>query len=141
LFFVFYFFLSLLFSLIILFKENKKFSIQFAGRPLTIEVGDICGFANGSCLVRYGDTVIMANAVASKEPRQGIDFFPLSVDFEEKLWCGLTPYEEPLSDSECWSESFGYSCCKGCRVYETDAKGSGGVEGHQWCGIPSYCQK
>ncbi|MGN1039670.1 MAG: polyribonucleotide nucleotidyltransferase [Oscillospiraceae bacterium] len=69
-----------------MFKENKKFSIQFAGRPLTIEVGDICGFANGSCLVRYGDTVIMANAVASKEPRQDIDFFPLSVDFEEKLY-------------------------------------------------------
>ena len=69
-----------------MFKENKKFSTQFAGRPLTIKVGDICGFANGSCLVRYGDTVIMANAVASKEPRQGIDFFPLSVDFEEKLY-------------------------------------------------------
>jgi len=62
-------------------------------------------------------------------------------DFKEKVWCGLTPYEEPPSDLECWSEELGYSCCKGCHVYEIDSNGSWGYELHQWCGIPSYCQK
>lgn len=57
-----------------------------AGRPLVIETGKMCCLANGHCLVRYGDTVVMVNVTASRTPREGIDFFPLSVDYEEKLY-------------------------------------------------------
>ena len=64
----------------------KTFSTKLAGRDLTIESGKIAGLANGSVMVRYGDTVVMINGTASKEPREGIDFFPLSVDYEEKLY-------------------------------------------------------
>lgn len=66
--------------------EEKIFKYMLAGRELKVTIGKIAELANGSCLVQYGDTVIMANVTASKEPRQGIDFFPLSVDFEEKLY-------------------------------------------------------
>jgi len=64
----------------------KTYSTKLAGRTLTIETGKIAGLANGSVMVRYGDTVVMVNVTASKEPREGIDFFPLSVDYEEKLY-------------------------------------------------------
>lgn len=64
----------------------KTYSTKLAGRDLTIETGKIAGLANGSAMVRYGDTVVMVNVTASKEPRDGIDFFPLSVDYEEKLY-------------------------------------------------------
>ncbi len=64
----------------------KTYSTKLAGRNLTIETGKIAGLANGSVMVRYGDTVVMVNVTASKEPRDGIDFFPLSVDYEEKLY-------------------------------------------------------
>ena len=64
----------------------KTYSTELAGRKLTIETGKIAGLANGSVVVRYGDTVVMVNVTASKEPREGIDFFPLSVDYEEKLY-------------------------------------------------------
>ena len=64
----------------------KTFETELAGRKLVIETGKMAGLANGSVLVRYGDTVVMVNVTASKEPREGIDFFPLSVDFEEKLY-------------------------------------------------------
>ena len=64
----------------------KTYSTKLAGRDLTIESGKIAGLANGSVVVRYGDTVVMVNVTASKEPREGIDFFPLSVDYEEKLY-------------------------------------------------------
>lgn len=66
--------------------EEKVFKYMLAGRELKVTTGKIAELTNGSCLVQYGDTVIMANVAASKEPRQGIDFFPLSVDFEEKLY-------------------------------------------------------
>lgn len=66
--------------------EEKVFKYMLAGRELKVTVGKIAELTNGSCLVQYGDTVIMANVAASKEPRQGIDFFPLSVDYEEKLY-------------------------------------------------------
>lgn len=65
---------------------NKTFSMELAGRTLTIEAGHLAQFANGSVLVRYGETVILATATASKQPREGIDFFPLSVDYEERLY-------------------------------------------------------
>ena len=64
----------------------KVFETELAGRPLKIETGKVAELANGSVVVRYGDTVVMVNVTASKEPREGIDFFPLSVDYEEKLY-------------------------------------------------------
>ncbi len=64
----------------------KTYETELAGRKLIIETGKMAGLANGSVLVRYGDTCVMVNVTASKEPREGIDFFPLSVDFEEKLY-------------------------------------------------------
>ena len=64
----------------------KSYSMELAGRTLTIETGKMAGLANGSVLVRYGDTVVIVNVTASKEPREGIDFFPLSVDYEERMY-------------------------------------------------------
>ncbi len=64
----------------------KIYETELAGRKLVLETGKLAGLANGSVLVRYGDTVVIVNVTASKEPREGIDFFPLSVDFEEKLY-------------------------------------------------------
>ena len=69
-----------------MFENFKVFNYEFAGRPLVIETGKLAGLANGSCLVRYGDTVVLACATASAKPRDGIDFLPLSVDFEEKMY-------------------------------------------------------
>ena len=64
----------------------KSYETELAGRKLVIETGKIAGLANGSVVVKYGETFVMVNVTASKEPREGIDFFPLSVDFEEKLY-------------------------------------------------------
>ena len=64
----------------------KVYETELAGRRLAIETGKMAGLANGSVLVRYGDTCVMVNVTASKEPKDGIDFFPLSVDYEEKLY-------------------------------------------------------
>jgi len=64
----------------------KTYSMELAGRTLTIETGKMAELANANVLVRYGETVVMVNVTASKEPREGIDFFPLSVDYEEKLY-------------------------------------------------------
>ena len=64
----------------------KKFETELAGRTLVVETGKIAELSNGNAIVRYGDTVVMVNVTASKEPREGIDFFPLSVDYEEKLY-------------------------------------------------------
>ena len=64
----------------------KTYETELAGRKLVIETGKIAELANGSVMVRYGDTVVMVNATAAKEPKEGIDFFPLSVDYEEKLY-------------------------------------------------------
>ena len=60
----------------------KTYTTELAGRPLVMEFGKYCGQANGSVIVRLGDTVVMVNATASDTPREGQDFFPLSVDFE-----------------------------------------------------------
>jgi len=65
---------------------RKTFSMELAGRNLTVETGLLAQFANGSALVRYGDTVVLSTATASPQPREGIDFFPLSVDYEERLY-------------------------------------------------------
>lgn len=69
-----------------MFENYKVFKTTFAGRELTVETGKLCGLANGSCWVRYGETVVMVNVAASPKPRDGVDFFPLSVDYEEKLY-------------------------------------------------------
>ena len=61
----------------------KIYETELAGRKLTLETGKLAGLANGSVLVRYGDTVVLVDVTASKEPRDGIDFFPLSVDYEK----------------------------------------------------------
>ena len=66
--------------------EYKVFSTELAGRPLSIEFGKYAQQANGSAFVRYGDTVVMVNATMSEKAREGVDFFPLSVDFEEKQY-------------------------------------------------------
>ena len=69
-----------------MFENYRVFSTTLAGRKLTVETGKIAQLANGSALVRYGDTAILATATASASPRDGIDFLPLSVDFEERLY-------------------------------------------------------
>ncbi len=69
-----------------MFENYKVFKTMFAGRELTVETGKTCELSNGSCWVRYGETVVMANVTASVKPREGVDFFPLSVDYEERLY-------------------------------------------------------
>ena len=68
------------------FPNQKIFRYTLAGRPLSVEVGKMAGLANGSCLVRYGDTAVLCCATASAKPRDGIDFLPLSVDYEERMY-------------------------------------------------------
>ncbi|MDE6520716.1 MAG: polyribonucleotide nucleotidyltransferase [Ruminococcus sp.] len=69
-----------------MFENYRKFETTYAGRPVVVETGKTCGLSNGSCWVRYGETVVMANVTASPKPREGVDFFPLSVDYEERLY-------------------------------------------------------
>ncbi len=64
----------------------KSFSMELAGRTLTVDVGRVAAQANGAALMHYGDTVVLSTATASDKPREGIDFFPLSVEYEEKLY-------------------------------------------------------
>ncbi len=68
------------------FQNHKVFKTELAGRPFSIEVGKIAELANASAMVRYGDTSVLVAITAAPRPRDGIDFFPLSVDFEEKLY-------------------------------------------------------
>lgn len=65
---------------------ERTFQYDLAGRELNVTIGKVAEQANGACIVRYGDTVVLVTATASKEPREGIDFFPLSCDYEEKLY-------------------------------------------------------
>ncbi|MBQ9847828.1 MAG: polyribonucleotide nucleotidyltransferase [Clostridia bacterium] len=69
-----------------MFENFRTFSYELAGRPLVIETGKLAQLAGGSCLVRYGETAVLANATMSAAPRDGIDFLPLSVDYEERLY-------------------------------------------------------
>lgn len=69
-----------------MFENYRVFKTDFAGRPLVVETGKMAQLANGACLVRYGETVVNVAVTATAEPREGIDFFPLSVDFEEKMY-------------------------------------------------------
>ena len=68
------------------FPRYRKFETTFAGRPFVVETGKLCGLANGSAMIRYGETCVLCNVTMSEKPREGIDFFPLSVEFEEKLY-------------------------------------------------------
>lgn len=67
-------------------QNFRKFETVLAGKPITFETGKLAGLTNGSCVVRYGETVVMVNITMAQKPRDGIDFFPLSVDFEDKLY-------------------------------------------------------
>ena len=69
-----------------MFENYKVFNYTYAGRPLVVETGKVAGLANGSCMIRYGETTILACATASAKPRDGIDFLPLSVDYDEKMY-------------------------------------------------------
>ena len=69
-----------------MFENFRVFETEFAGKKISFETGKMCCLAGGSVLVRYGETTVLVNATASKKPRDGIDFLPLSVDFEEKLY-------------------------------------------------------
>ena len=64
----------------------KSYSIEIGGKTLTVEIGRVCAQANGAALLRYGETTVLSTATASDKPRDGIDFFPLSVEYEEKLY-------------------------------------------------------
>ena len=66
--------------------DYKSYSMELGGRTLTIDIGRVGKQANGCCFMHYGDTVVLSTATASKAPRDGIDFFPLSVEFEEKMY-------------------------------------------------------
>ena len=68
------------------FPNYKVYEMELAGRPLKLEVGKVCELANAAVVVRYGETTVLCTATAAPRPRDGIDFFPLSVDFEEKLY-------------------------------------------------------
>ena len=69
-----------------MFPNFKVFETEYAGKKISFETGKMCALSNGSCLVRYGETSVLCNVTASLKPREGIDFFPLSVDYEEKLY-------------------------------------------------------
>ena len=64
----------------------KSYSLELAGKTLTVEIGRVCAQANGAAILRYGDTTVLSTATASDKPRDGIDFFPLSVEYEEKMY-------------------------------------------------------
>lgn len=66
--------------------DRKIFKATFGGKEIIVETGAYCGLSNGSCLVKCGETVVMVNATMAKSPREGIDFFPLGVDYEEKMY-------------------------------------------------------
>ena len=68
------------------FPKYRKFETTFAGRPFKVEMGKMCGLSNASALIRYGETCVMCNVVMSPKPREGVDFFPLNVEYEEKLY-------------------------------------------------------
>ena len=68
------------------FPKNKKWTMDLCGRPLTIEVGKVAELANAAAMVTYGETTVMVAVTVAPRPRDGVDFFPLSVDFEEKLY-------------------------------------------------------
>ena len=67
-------------------KKGRRYSMELAGRTLSVDVGRVAAQANGAAFMHYGDTTVLSTATASDAPREGIDFFPLSVEFEEKAY-------------------------------------------------------
>lgn len=74
----------------------KTFSMELAGRTLSVDIGRVAAQANGAAFMHYGDTTVLSTATASEKPREGIDFFPLSVEYEEKLLLQLERFPEAL---------------------------------------------
>ena len=68
------------------FPNYKVYEMELAGRPFKAEMGKMCGLSSASALIRYGETVVLCNVTMSPKPREGVDFFPLSVEYEEKLY-------------------------------------------------------
>ncbi len=68
------------------FDNYREYTYEFAGRPLVVKTGKVAGLANGSVMIQYGETTVLACATASAAPREGIDFLPLSVDYDEKMY-------------------------------------------------------
>ena len=68
------------------FPNYKVYETMLAGRPFKAEMGKMCGLSNASAMIRYGETVVMCNVTMSPKPREGVDFFPLNVEYEEKLY-------------------------------------------------------
>ena len=68
------------------FENFKVYETMLAGRPFKVEMGKMCGLSNASALIRYGETCVLCNVVMSPKPREGVDFFPLNVEYEEKLY-------------------------------------------------------
>ena len=64
----------------------KSYSMELAGGTLTVDIGRVAAQANGAVFIKYGDTTVLSTATASDKPRDGVDFFPLSVEFEEKMY-------------------------------------------------------
>ena len=100
---------------------SKIYETEVAGRPLSLEFGKVAGLANGSVIVRYGDTVVISCATASDKPRDGIDFFPLSIDYEEKMYAvgkipgGFNrregkPYRPRYIDVACYRQTYASVC-------------------------------
>ena len=87
----------------------KSFSMDLAGRKLTVEVGRVAAQANGAAFMHYGDTVVLSTATASAKPREGIDFFPLSVEYEEKFYSVGKRYP----DIPCYRPSYASAVPKG----------------------------
>ena len=67
-------------------RPYKTYTFDLCGRTLSVDIGRVSAQANGACLMHYGDTTVLSTATASKEPREGVDFFPLSVEYEEKMY-------------------------------------------------------
>ena len=95
------------------FDNYRVFKTMFAGRELVVETGKTCELSNGSCWVRYGETVVMANVTASVKPREGVDFFPLSVDYEERLYSvGRIPGSFMKKRGQAFRKGYPYfPCC------------------------------
>ena len=68
------------------FPNYKKYEIEYEGRPLSMEIGKMCELCNAAVLVKYGETTVLVTCTASARPKDGIDYFPLAVDFNEKLY-------------------------------------------------------
>ena len=95
------------------FPNYRKYSMDLAGRPLTLEVGKLAELANAAVLVTYGETTVLVTATAAPRPRDGIDFFPLSVDFEEKLYACLlytSPQCYTITEYDTVSAFYNISC-------------------------------